>query len=32
MLVEKLADKVKTEGVGLGVLPSESLVAESLID
>ena len=32
MLVEKLADKVKTEGVGLGVLPSESLVAKSLID
>ena len=32
MLVEKLADKVKTEGVGLGVLPSESLVAKSLVN
>ena len=32
MLINKLADKVKSEGVGLGVLPSESLVTESLVN
>ncbi len=32
MLVQKFADKIKSESVRLGVLPSESLVAESLVN